>query len=53
MLNRAKDYYKNNQEVLKEKAKNNYKELSDEEKDIKKCLEEIDIKICLKKTKKD
>ena len=35
ILNRAKDYYENNKEVLKEKAKNTYRELSEEEKNIK------------------
>ena len=43
ILNRAKEYYKNNTEVLKEKARNKYRE----------NIEEIDIKICLKKIKKD
>ena len=32
MLNRAKDYYKNNKELLRERAKNKYRELSEEEK---------------------
>ena len=31
-LNKAKDYYKNNDESLKEHAKNKYKNLSEEEK---------------------
>ena len=35
-IHRAKDYYKNNKEVLSEKAKNKYRELSEEEKNIKK-----------------
>ena len=35
MLNRAKDYYKNNNEKLKEKVGNKYRELSKEEKNIK------------------
>ena len=34
ILNRAKKY-KNNKQVLREKAKNKYKELSEEEKSIK------------------
>ena len=33
ILNRAKEYYKNNKEVLREKSKN--RELSEEEKNIK------------------
>ena len=35
ILNRAKDYYKNNKKVLRDKAKNKYRELSEEEKNIK------------------
>ena len=35
ILNRAKEYYKNNKEKLVGKARNNYRELSDEEKNIK------------------
>ena len=35
ILNRAKDYYENNRELLSEKAKNKYRQLSEEEKNIK------------------
>ena len=35
ILNRAKDYYENNEELLRERAKNKYRELSEVEKDIK------------------
>ena len=37
ILNRAKDYYENNKELLRERerAKNKYRELSQEEKNIK------------------
>ena len=35
ILNSAKDYYKNNKEVLTDKARNKYRELSEEEKNIK------------------
>ena len=35
ILNRAKDYYENNKELLTERARNKYRELSEEEKDIK------------------
>ena len=35
MLNRANEYYKNNKEVLRERAKNKYRELSEEEKKYK------------------
>ena len=35
ILNRSKDYYENNEELLRERAKNKYRELSEEEKNIK------------------
>ena len=35
ILNIAKDYFKNNKEVLREQAKNKYRKLSEEEKNIK------------------
>ena len=35
ILNRAKDYYENNKKLLRERAKNKYRELSEEEKNIK------------------
>ena len=35
MSNRAKDYYENNKKLLSEKAKNKYRELSEEDKNIK------------------
>ena len=50
MLTRAKEYYKNDKERLREQAKNIYRELSEEEK--KENMEETDIIICLKKTNK-
>ena len=34
ILNRAKDHYKNNKVLLRERAKNKYRELSEEEKNI-------------------
>ena len=36
ILNRAKKYYKNNKELLRERTKNKYRSLSEDEKDIKK-----------------
>ena len=36
ILNRAKEYYKNNKETLREKARNKYRELSEEQKKYKK-----------------
>ena len=35
ILNRARDYYENSKELLRERAKNKYRELSEEEKNIK------------------
>ena len=35
ILNKAKDYYKNNQERLREQARNKYRNLSEEEKNKK------------------
>ena len=35
ILNRAKDYYENNKDVLREKAKSKCRELSEEKKNIK------------------
>ena len=32
ILNRAKDYYENNEDLLREGARNKYRELSEEEK---------------------
>ena len=52
ILNRAKDYYENNKELLKERAKNKYRELSEEEKNIKREYGKKDIIICLKKIRK-
>ena len=34
ILNRAKDYFENNKELLRERAKNKYRELPEEEKNI-------------------
>ena len=35
ILNRTKDYYKNNKELLRERAKNKYRELPENEKNVK------------------
>ena len=53
ILNREKDYYENNKGLLTERAKNKYKELSEEEKTIKREYGKKDIITCLKKIKKD
>ena len=36
MLNRGKNYYEHNKELLRERAKNKYRSLSEDEQDIKK-----------------
>ena len=43
ILNRAKDYYENNKELLRERAKNKYRELFEEEKNIKREYGKNDI----------
>ena len=54
ILNRAKDYYENDKERLREPTSNKYRNLSEEEKNKKKeNMEKIDISICLKKRNKD
>ena len=35
ILQRAKDYYENKKEILRERAKNKYSELPENEKDVK------------------
>ena len=52
ILNRAKDYYENNEEILRDKARNKCRELSVTEKK-RENMEEIDILICLKKRGKN
>ena len=49
ILNKVKDYYKNNKERLREQARNKYRSLS-EEKNKKENTRRIGI-ICLKKKK--
>ena len=55
ILNRAKDYYENNKELLRERerAKNEYRELSEEEKNIKREYGKKDIITCLKIIRKN
>ena len=50
ILNKAKDYYENGKERLREQARDKYKNLSEEEK-IKKKKEKIDITMWLKRRK--
>ena len=51
ILNTAKDYYENDKERLKEHAGDKYRNLSKEEKHIKRHYGKTDTIICLKKTK--
>ena len=53
VLNKAKGYYENNKELLSERAKNKYRELSEEEKNIKREYGKKDIITCLKKIRKN
>ena len=53
ILNRAKYYYENDKERLREQARDKYRNLSEEEKNKKKNMGGTDIKICLKKRNKD
>ena len=49
MLNKAKDYCKNNKERLWEQARDKYRNLSEEKKMKKENMGKIDTTICLKK----
>ena len=49
ILNRGKDYYENNKELLRERAKNKYRELFEEEKYIKREYGKKLITTCVKK----
>ena len=54
ILNRAKDYYVNDKKRLREQARDKYRNLSDEEKKIKReNMGRTDVAICLKKRNKD
>ena len=54
MLKRAKDYYQNRKKVLRYKARNKFRKLSEEDNNIKReSMEEIDILICQKKKNKN
>ena len=47
------EYYENDKERLREPARNKYRELSEEEKNKRENIQEIDIIICLKKRHKN
>ena len=53
ILNRAKYYYENDEERLREQARDRYRNLSEENKNKKKNMEKTDIIICLKKRNKN
>ena len=53
ILNRAKDYYKNDKARLREQVRDKYRNLSEEDKNKKKNMEKTDIIICLKKRNKN
>ena len=52
ILNRAKNYYENDKDRLREQARDKYRSLSEEEKMKSENTEETNI-ICLKKRDKD
>ena len=52
ILNRAKDYYENDEERLREQARDKYRNLSEEEKNKERIWKKTDIAICLKKKKR-
>ena len=54
ILNRAKYYYENDKERLREQARDKYRNLSEEEKNKKrKYGKRTDTKICLRKKNED
>ena len=52
-LNRAKYYYKRDKERLRENARDEYRNLSEEERIERENMEKINIIICLKKRNKN
>ena len=53
ILNRAKHYYENDIERLREQARGKYRSLSEEQKNKKREYGKINIAICLKRRNKD
>ena len=53
VLNKAKDYYKNNKVILRGQARDKYRNLSEEEKNLKREYRKNRDIICLKKRNKD
>ena len=52
-MNNAKEYYKNNKERIRQKARNKYRNLSGEDKNKKREYRKKNIIICLKKRSKN
>ena len=52
-LNRAKDYYENDKERLREQARGKYRNLSEEEKTKRESMEKTDVIISLKERNKN
>ena len=53
ILNRVKNYYENDKKKLRERARYNYRNLSEEDKIKRENVEEADTIICLKKRNKN
>ena len=53
VLNRTKDYYKNDEERLRQQARDKYRNLSEEEKIKRENMEEIGIIVSQKKKNKN
>ena len=53
ILNKAKDYYKNDKERLREQTRDKYRNLYEEEKNKKRVRKKTDTTICQKKKNKD
>ena len=53
ILNRAKYYYENDKQRLREQTRDIYRNLSEEDKNKKENMEKTDTIICLKKRNKD
>ena len=53
ILNRVKDYYENDKKRLREQARDNYRNLSEKDKNKKREYGKKDTAICLKKRNKN
>ena len=52
ILNRAKDYYENDKEGLREQARDKYRNLSEKDERERENMEKADTAICLRKRNK-